>query len=415
VAATGRRALAAVAAAMTFATAAQAQAATTGAAAGAPPSIGAPAAILVDAHTGAVLYAKSPDSRRPIASTTKLMTAALTLARAKPDQVFAAPAYSPQQQESTIGLAAGERMSVHDLMRALLLASANDAAATLARGVGGTQRRFVEEMNAEARRIGLTGTSYANPVGLDSPHNYSTARDLAKLASRLILDPRFASIVRLPRATLRTGIQPRVVLNRNKLIGAAPFVDGVKTGHTQKAGYVLVGGARRGFTQVVSVVLGEPSEAARDTESLTLLRYGLSQFQEVRPVSRQRTLALVPVNWFDGLHISLRAARDVRLSVRRGAVVRTSVRLPFPMHLTGPLPRGSRVGSVTVLVDGRRRAKVPLITVEATPSAGFVRRAAVFLGRSSWTVDLGLVGIALLLLFRARSVLRTGKRGKVRT
>ena len=336
------------------------------------PRIRAPGAILVDADSGAVLFAKDADGRRPIASTTKLMTAELTLRRARTSQVFVAPAYPASPAESTIGLAAGERMTVHDLLRALLLASANDAAATLANGVGGSEAAFVQEMNAEAGRLGLTETSYSNPIGLDDPGNYSSARDLARLARHLMGDRRFAKIVDLRQATLTSGRIRRTIQNRNQLVRSVPFVDGVKTGHTRQAGYVLVGAATRGATQVISVVLHEPSEAARDSESLALLRYGLDRFEEIRPVSRDRTLALLPVNYFDGVHIKLHAARDVRLSVHRGAKVHTNVHLPFPMHLTGPLPAGRRVGSVTVVVDGRRAARVPLVTTEATPAASFV-------------------------------------------
>jgi len=386
----------------------------TAAAASAGPSIRAPEAILVDAASGAVLYAKHPDRRRAMASTTKLMTALLALRSTRPDQVLAAASYSAQAAESTLGLTPGERMTVHDLMRALLLASANDAAATIARGVAGSQDAFVERMNEEARRLGLGGTSYANPVGLDDPGNYSTARDLATLARLLLRDRTFAAIVDLPRARLASGAHPRVVVNRNQLVRSHPFVDGVKTGHTRDAGYVLVGAASRAGARVLSVVMGEPNEAARNAETLELLRYGLSRFTRVHAVSAVRPLELVPVNYFSGAKIPLHAARDVTVTARRGARVQTYVRLPFPVHLTGPLPTGATVGQVMVAIDGRPTARVPLVTGESVPRASFWRRTAIEAGHTRPTLALGYIGVALLAALQLRGLVLTRLRRRAR-
>jgi D-alanyl-D-alanine carboxypeptidase (penicillin-binding protein 5/6) len=374
-----------------------------GASAAAPakaPQVRAPAAIVVDADSGTVLYEKHPDRRRSIASTTKLMTALLTLRSTRPADVLRAVPYAAGAAESTLGLQPGERMTVHDLMRALLLPSANDAAATLARGISGSQDAFVAHMNDEAHRLGLRGTSYANPIGLDDPRNYSTARDLATLARDLLRNRTFARIVDLPRARLATGAHPRVVLNRNLLVREYPFVDGVKTGHTQQAGYVLVGAAHRGPARVVSVVLGEPSESARDAETLKLLRYGLTRYKRVHVISAVRSLQLVPVNYFDGAHVSLHAARDVTLTVPLGARIHTYVRLPFPIHLTGPKPGGATVGEVTVAVDGHPAASVPLVTGEPVPASSFLRRAAIEAGHTRPTLALGIIGVALLALLQ---------------
>ena len=341
------------------------------------------------------------------------MTALLALQSTRPDQVLTAVPYSATPAESTLGLAPGERMTVHDLMRALLLASANDAAATLAHGIAGSEAAFVVRMNDEAMRLHLAATSYANPIGLDDPDNYSTPRDLATLARRLMRDPAFARIVDLPRARLKSGAHPRTVLNRNLLVRDVPFVDGVKTGHTNHAGYILVGAGRRGGAQVISVVLGEPSEAARDAETLALLRYGLSGFTRVDALPAARTLALAPVKYFDGLKVRLHASRDVRVTVRRGARVDTHVRLPVPLRLTGPLPAGARVGTVTVLVDGRRAARASLVTEERVPGASFWRRAAIRAGATRPTLALGLVGVVLLAAVQLRGLVHRRMRGRV--
>ena len=368
-------------------------------AAAAPPYVGtAKSAIVVDAQTGDVLFQKYARERRAMASTTKLMTALLATERARPDDVFTAPEYDALPAESQIHLRQGERMTVRDLMRALLLESANDAAATIADGVSGSTAAFVREMNRRARQLGLMGTHYANPVGLDEPGNYSTARDLAELARRLLRDRRIARIVDMPEAVLRSGARRRVVDNRNDLVARYPFVDGVKTGHTLQAGYVLVGAARRGQAQVVTVVMGEPSEAARDADSLALLRWGLGQYRRVEALRPRHVLARVKVRYRDE-RAELVPARGVRLTVHRGE--RISRRVRAPDDLDGPLAKGSRVGTVTVLREGEVVRRVPLVTASAVPGAGTVRVVVSVLG-----VPLTLALVLAILVLGAVAVLR---------
>ena len=250
----------------------------------AAPAIRAPAAILVEPATGDVVYQRQARRSRPVASTTKLMTALVTLEHAKLAQVVTTVPYRASPAESIIGLRGGERMTVADLLRGLLLASANDAAATLAARVGGSQSAFVALMNRRARQLGLTHTHYANAIGLDDPSNHSSAEDLVKLTLILRRNAFFRAVTNLPRATLRTGAHPRMILNRNLLVRAVPEVNGVKTGHTSSAGYILVASATKAGVTVISVVLDEPSEAARDADSLALIRYGLGRYHRVRPV-----------------------------------------------------------------------------------------------------------------------------------
>jgi serine-type D-Ala-D-Ala carboxypeptidase (penicillin-binding protein 5/6) len=369
----------------------------------APPVIGAPSAIVIDARTGERIYSRAPNARRSIASTTKLMTALITLERTKPTTVFTAPGYPGGAGESTIGLRAGERLTVRDLLRALMLPSANDAAYDLAVNIGGNQARFVRLMNAHARELDLTGTHYSTPIGLDDPGNYSTAGDLARLAARLTQNPMLARIVNRPAATLRSGARVRRVINRNRLVGRYKFIDGVKTGHTSGAGYVLVGAAHGHGAKVISVVLGTPSEAARDADSLALLRYGVSQFKRVRPVVKGREYARAKVRYFDGREVRLVAARDAALTVRRGRPVRR--RVIAPDEVEGPLAAGSRVGSVQVIVRGKVERTVPLVTASEVEGAGFVRKAtAPFGGTPAAVALLALLGgIALLIGLRLRA------------
>jgi serine-type D-Ala-D-Ala carboxypeptidase (penicillin-binding protein 5/6) len=365
----------------------------------APDIPNAKAAIVIDGRNGEVMFAKRPGSRREIASTTKLMTALLTLERTRPRQVFRASDYRPAAVESQIGLRPGERMRVADLFKALMLESANDAAETLAEGISGSKAAFVAAMNERARQLGLAGTSYANPIGLDDPDNYSTARDLAKLTFDLMQLPRFARVVDTPEAQLKSGARPRTVENRNVLIGLYPFVNGVKTGHTTQAGYLLVGSARSQIGgRVISVVMGEPSEQGRDVDTMKLLRWGLGRFHRVRVLDHHRPLARPDVEYFDE-RSALVPKRGLVLTLRDGERVSRSVNAPN--QLSGPIPAGERVGSVTVSVDGERVRAEPLVTAAGVPAAGTLRVLTSVLG-----VPLTVLAVVVILIAAALVILR---------
>ena len=368
-----------------------------------PPAISAPSFVVIDAKTGERIFSRAPNSRRSIASTTKLMTALITLERTRPNQVFTAPPYPGSAGESTIGLSGGERMTVHDLLRALMLPSANDAAYDLAVNIGGSRARFVRMMNAHARALDLDGTHYTTPIGLDDPGNYSTANDLARLAARLMHNRRLARIVNLPAARLRSGSRVRRVINRNDLVARYRFVDGVKTGHTGGAGYVLVGAAHGNGAKVISVVLGTSSIGARDADSLALLRWGVGQFRRAQPVVRGRTYARAKVRYYDDREVRLVAARDVRFTVRRGRPVRR--RVMAPDEVEGPLDAGERVGNVQVLVRGRVVRTVPLVTATPVAGASFVRKAThPFGGTLAAVALLALLAVVTLVALRIRAV-----------
>ena len=371
------------------------------AAAAAGPSLSASSAILVEPDTGQRLFGVSADRPGAIASTTKLMTALISLEHTHPGQFFTQNNYVPASYDSQIGLSPGERMSVHDLLIALMLPSADDAAEDLAFNVGGgSVGRFVGMMNVRARQLGLTHTHYATPSGLDTPGNYSSAADLVKLAA-FLLDhhPFMARVVALPEAVLHSGSQVRVVSNRNVLVGRYPWINGVKTGHTLQAGFVLVASAARGRTRLLSAVLGTDSEASRDENTLALLRYGFSAFRLVTPVKAGAVLARPPVSDVPGAHGQLVALSSFSWAVPRRAHV--SLRLQAPDHLTGPLPRHAREGSVQVLVDGRVVKRIGLQLAQAVPGPGVLKLVLRFLGRGTTLLVLGLLLVVALVSIRA--------------
>jgi serine-type D-Ala-D-Ala carboxypeptidase (penicillin-binding protein 5/6) len=365
-----------------------------------PPATSGAAALVVDARTGDQMYGKDAGEARPIASATKLMTALLTLERADIDDVFPAAAYSASPVESKIGLMPGERMTVRDLLTALILESANDAAVTLAENVGGSREAFVCEMNRRAVELGLRDTSYTNPVGFDDPDNHSSARDLATLARLLLAKPEFARIADLPMATLKSGARPRTIDNRNVLVQRYPFVSGVKTGHTLGAGYVLVGSGAAGGGRVITVTLGAPSEAARDADTLALLRWGIEQFHRVRVVRPGKPLTEIDVSYRDE-DAEVGAARPVTLVLRRGERARTV--LDAPDELDGPLAEGARVGWVEVQREGETVRRVPLVTLDAVEGASFLRKVVRTLGiLLIVAIVLGIVFVVIVVARRRR-------------
>jgi D-alanyl-D-alanine carboxypeptidase (penicillin-binding protein 5/6) len=360
----------------------------------APPDVRAPAAILVEPATGDVVFERNARDRRSVASTTKLMTALLTLEGRKLGDVVTATRYNGSPAESVIGLRAGERLTIADLLRGLMLASANDAAATLAARVGGSRARFVRLMNRRARELGLRDTHYANPIGLDQDGNYSSAEDLVKLTLILRRHEFFRRITDLPRATLDSGGQVRSIVNRNALVRTVPAVNGVKTGRTQSAGYVLVGSATRDGVTLVSAVLGEPSEPARDADSLALLRYGLDRYRRATAVGRGRTYARAALRFRDE-RVELVATRTVRRTVRRGDALRTRV-VGAPTEVEGPLPAGARVGTIEVRWRGRAIDRVALVTSRAVPAPSLMQRLDGVIGRTLIVLAAAVVALGSL-------------------
>jgi D-alanyl-D-alanine carboxypeptidase (penicillin-binding protein 5/6) len=329
----------------------------------------------------------------PIASATKLMTAHLALRELRFGRRVRMAPYSAIPGESLLGIPAGTPISVRDLLYSLVLRSAYDSAHTLAQVIGGTQARFVAQMNASAAALGLADTHYTNPIGLDAPGNYSSAADLATLARRLLANRSFARIADSETAQL-TSLQPSLrVETRNTLLLLAPWVDGVKTGHTLGAGYVEVGAGRRKGVQLISVVLGAPSEAQRDEESLALLDYGFRQYRVRHPVRPGEVFATPSIRYSGG-DLELRASHPVTVGVRHGQRLQTSVRAPG--EVTGPIRKGRRLGRVTVTIDGRVAAVTALVAADAVAEASEFDKL-----RSNTLLVLALIavgGFAILLI-----------------
>jgi D-alanyl-D-alanine carboxypeptidase (penicillin-binding protein 5/6) len=356
-----------------------------------PPQLSAPSAVLVEADTGDVLYRRAAEKRRAIASTTKLMTALLTVEKTGLSEKVTASDYVAAPIESKLSLRPGERLSVADLLRGLMLESANDAAVTLAEHVAGTQAAFVREMNRRARELKLTDTHFSNPIGLDAAGNYSSARDLARLALTLRRHRFVRKIANRTSATLETGYRPRTIRNRNTLLSKDRYVNGLKTGHTGMAGYVLVGTRTRDGVTLVSVVLGTPSLAARDHDALALLQLGAGRYERIHPVRQGEPVGAPEIEYRRGATLSLVTGGGVRRTVRTGAEI-TMNDVGVPATVAGPIKRGQRFGYREVFADGRRIAAVPIVSSAPVPAADLSQRT-----KSWFTNPLALLLAAALL------------------
>ncbi len=369
------------------------------AAAAQPPQLAARAWALIDASSGEVLASQASSHQLPIASTTKLMTAYVALQELPLDKVVRAAPYTAEYGESLLGLRPGQRISVRDLLYGLILRSGNDAAYDLSRAAAGSERRFVAQMNRYAAALGLSHTHYANPIGLDQRGNHSSAGDLAVLTRRLLEIPAFAKIAASRSATLRSVRPPRRISTINELLSMAPWVNGVKTGHTFGAKYVLVGSGRRKGVELIAAVIGTETDEERFDETLQLLEYGFSKYRKLVPIHTGKVLAK-PAIAYTNDDLELRAARTVAVGVRRGQRLR--VKVAAPQEVEGPLRRAVRLGRAVVLVDGLPVASAPLLAARAVPKASTLDRVRSFLEDNLLWIVLALSAILIAVVLRRR-------------
>ena len=374
-----------------------------------PPDIPAKAWLLIDADDHTRLAAHNPDESRAMASTTKLMTAYLSLRELPPKKMLTAPAYHPIPGESLLGLEPGERMTARDLLYGLLVPSGNDAAVTLADGVAGSTEAFVVQMNKAARRLGLDETSYANPIGLDAAGNYSSARDLANLALTLRRNALFRRIVNTPQITLHSGDHPRTIENHNDLVISHPWINGVKTGYTPDAGNVLVASGTQTGVTLLSVVMGAPSIPVRDSDTLRLLDYGFSLYSRRQAVRPGEQLASARVPNADA-RVPLEARGGLSATVRRGQHI--DVTLHAPRSIEAPVHRGQQVGVARATLAGEPVGSVPLVAgrgVKPAPAGSPIADVDDALPGPRivvWIICIGLAAIVILIgtaLARRRS------------
>jgi serine-type D-Ala-D-Ala carboxypeptidase (penicillin-binding protein 5/6) len=356
-----------------------------------PPEVAARAYLLMDVTTGQVLAAKDPDQPVEPASLTKLMTAyivfdALKAGKISLSQTLPVSERAWKMPGSRMFIDPKMQVPVEDLIKGMIVQSGNDATMALAEGVGGSPERFVQLMNEQARALGMSRSSFKNPEGLTEPGHVTSARDLATLATRLMRDfPQYVSYYAIQRYRY-PGTPAANDTNRNLLLFRDPSVDGLKTGHTNAAGYCLVATARRqvpslgegpqGQRRLLSVLLGATSENARAAESQKLLNWGYTAFDTVRLFPAGQPVATPRVWKGKAPAVKLGRPEGVVVAVPAGEGARLKIDIARPEPLVAPLTRGQSVGTLRVsLASGAMVAEVPLTVQETVEESGVFGRA----------------------------------------
>ena len=336
----------------------------------APPDVRAAAYLVADARTGEVLAERNADARRQIASITKLMTAIVVLEHARPGELVTVGSRASTIGESTINLVPGEQLSVRDLLAAALIQSANDAAFALAAHVGdGDVQRFVRLMNEKALELGLDETTFVRPDGLDVPGHRSSARDVLVLAREAMALPLVRQLVRRDSAPIAGG---RELFGWNDLLGEYRGLFGVKTGHTDLAGWCQVGAARRDGVTVYAVVLGSPTRDARNDAVAGLLDWGFDHYAPTEVVGEGRSYASADLPFSDE-RLELVAAEGAAPVLRLGRPLVETVVAASAVEL--PVERDEVLGEVVVRDGDRIVARRPLVAAADVEEPDFLERA----------------------------------------
>ncbi|CAG1008666.1 serine-type D-Ala-D-Ala carboxypeptidase (penicillin-binding protein 5/6) [Burkholderiales bacterium] len=343
----------------------------------APPDVAASAWTLVDATSGQTIVSHQTDERRDPASLTKLMTAyivfgALRRKEIVPSQMVNVSERAWRAEGSRMFIEPRKSVSVDELVHGMIVQSGNDASIALAELVAGSEPAFVERMNQEARRLGMLNTQFANATGLADPQHWSTAGDIAKLAQAVIRDhPEYYPLYSLREYRYNNITQP----NRNRLLWSDPYVDGMKTGRTEGAGWCLVASAKRGDRRLVSVILGASSDAARAAESQKLLNFGFQMFDTVQLYQSGQPVTALRVWKGAEREVGAGFLADRHLTLPRGRAGDLRLTLEALEPLVAPVARGQRVGVVRVALDGREMAEFPLIALDDVGPANIFVRA----------------------------------------
>ena len=342
-----------------------------------PPAIVAKAYVLVDVLSGQTLAAQNADEPREPASLTKLMTAYLAFAALRdkqivPSQMVTVSERAWRAEGSRMFIEPRKAVSVDELLRGEIVQSGNDAAIALAETVAGSEGAFVERMNSEAARLGMKNTHFVNATGLSAPQHVSTAADLARIAAAIVRDfPEYYPLYSIKEYRYNNITQS----NRNRLLWSDPYVDGMKTGFTDAAGYCLVASAKRGPRRLLSVVLGAGSDAARASESQKLLNYGFQFYDTVQLYQNGQSVNAVRV--WKGAEKEVQAGfvADEYVTLPKGQAPKLKLTMETMEPLVAPVARGQRIGVVKVSLDGAPLGEFGLVALSDVPPANFFWRA----------------------------------------
>jgi D-alanyl-D-alanine carboxypeptidase (penicillin-binding protein 5/6) len=342
------------------------------------------AAVLLDLKSGVVIFSKNAHVALAPASTTKIMTAIVVLEKSRLSEVAAVSQRAVAVTGAKLGLRPGELISIENLLYALLLYSANDAAVALAEHVTGSELEFVKLMNKKLAQLGAKNSHFSNAHGLDEFGHLATAYDLALVARYAMRNSKFAQIVKTPKKIIQwqQGKRQFLARSRNKLLELYPGAMGVKTGHTRRAGYCLVAAAKKGETKLLAVLLGERSESQAYKEATKLLDYGFSRYQPEYLVKQKKVYKILKLPF--GRRLKLVAAKDLIATVRqRPRNISREIKILSKPNL--PIKKHQKLGYLKVYQDDLLLGSVDLLAANAVPKPGFFERLNYFWHRfSSW-------------------------------
>jgi D-alanyl-D-alanine carboxypeptidase (penicillin-binding protein 5/6) len=345
-----------------------------------PPELKARSYVLFDYGSGQVLAAKEPDLRIEPASLTKLMTVYIAFDELRHGRVkltdealISEKAWRQgmDSKESRMFIEVGKRVAVGDLLKGIIVQSGNDASVALAEHLGGTEAVFAGLMNGYGKNLGLRNTNFTNATGIPEAEQYTTARDVAVLSAALIRDfPEHYPLFKEKEFVFNRIRQP----NRNRLLWRDPSVDGIKTGHAEKAGYHLAASAVRDGRRLIAVVAGTDGEAARAEASLALLNYGFRFFQTVTALAPKVPVTTIRAWKGEATELALGVAQPVTVGVPHGAQPRLQLTPQVNEPVFAPVAEGQAVGTLTVSLDGKVLRTEPLVALAALPEGGLLRQ-----------------------------------------
>lgn len=349
-------------------------------------------AIIVDYQTGAVLFEKNADERMPPSSMSKIMTAYMVFKEIKEGRLSLTDTLPVSEkawrmQGSKMFVSLGEQVKVEDLIRGMIIQSGNDACIVLAEGIAGSEEAFAERMNEEARRLGLTGSNFRNASGWPDPDHYMTARDLAILAKRLIDDfPEYYKYYSEKSFTYGVDAKGTPIRqgNRNPLLYKNTGADGIKTGHTEAAGYGLTASAVRDGRRIIMVLNGMPSMRNRAEESERLLDWAYREFGTYGLFKAGQTVETADVWLGDKPTVQLVAPKDIFVTMPRRARSQMKVAVVYDAPVPAPIAKGAEIGKLIVTAPGIQTVEVPLVAEADVNQLGFTGRIGAALGYLIW-------------------------------
>ena len=344
-----------------------------------PPNLAVKAYLLQDFNSGSIVAASKKDDRIEPASLTKIMTAYLSFdaiqhGHLKLDQTLPVSEKAWKVEGSKMFIDPKVAVTVDELLHGMIIQSGNDASITLAIGVAGSEEQFADMMNKQAAKLGMTGTHFMNATGLPDKEHYTTAQDLMTLATALIRDfpLEYKRLYSVKEYTYNKITQP----NRNRLLWLDANVDGMKTGHTDNAGYCLIASAKHGESRLVSVVLGAANETMRATESQKLLNYGFQFFESTLVYKQAQTINTLRVYKGQDKTVAATINKDYYLSLPKGDYARVKASMTSQQPLIAPIKAGQTIGKITFVLDGKTINEQALVAAKTVDEAGFFGRIA---------------------------------------